>query len=184
MAWASGCVFCVLLLSVPGCQQWLMTQHPGRSTDGGLRCGVRPPACVAALRGDAVPNGWTEVHVAGMWGTAWMLSLMSLFFVVDAPEASECALLGGRACQPLGSSLPWKRGVKLEHRVEERALSDARRASVSPVHLVGHPGSETVSPALGVLTWSHGASFPQQLSELELARPRWAADQLDMEPLG
>lgn len=51
MAWASGCVFCVLSLSVPGCQQWLMTQHPGRSTDGGLRCGVRPPACVAALGG-------------------------------------------------------------------------------------------------------------------------------------
>lgn len=109
---------------------------------------------------------------------------MSLFFVVDAPGASECALLGGHARQPLGSPLPWGRGGKLERGVEERALSDARRASVLPVHLVGHPGSETVSPALDMLMWSRGARFPQQLSELELARPRWAADQLDMEPLG
>lgn len=77
-----------------------------------------------------MPKAWTEVHVAGTRGPAWTLSLMSLSFVVDAPGASECALLGGPACQPLGSPLPWGRGGKLEHGVEDQALSDARRASI------------------------------------------------------
>lgn len=129
-------------------------------------------------------TGGLRSTLLGRGGTVWTLSLMSLFFVADAPGASECALLGGRARQPLGSPLPWGRGGKLERGVEEWALSDARRASVLPVHLVGHLWSETVSPALDMLTWSRGAMFPQQLSELELARPWWAADQLDMEPLG
>lgn len=87
-----------------------------------------------------MPKGWTEVHVAGMRGPAWTLSLMSLSFVADTPGTSECALLVGRARQPLGSPLPWGRGGKLEHGVEEQVLSDARRASICLCISLAVPG--------------------------------------------